>query len=266
MSQDYCETKYNLEFEFTEKGNTKFLNKKLLKDKSHIKEDDDIFQETNDFSNLNSNFANNINLYFPNTYKSENIALNFEVNTKMMNSYTTFGNQYFNKEELIKENFPTEIKTNNNKINKEETKNIQNNNNENKNIKISYEVYIKYGKRKYQKDNISQKIFKNFNDWIIKKIEKQIPENLKIIILPPNYVIFTHNTNLKDIRFFLDIQIKNIIIMTKNDIESLDELLIIKGIKKVEFRKTCFSNQVFSVYFYVFVCFFVVYSAYIRTI
>ena len=99
-------------------------------------------------------------------------------------------------------------------------------------MKISDEDYLKFGKRKYQKDNISQKLFKKFNDWIIKKIEKKIPNPLKKKIFPPNHDIFTHNTNSKDIRFYLDVQIKNIITMTKNDKESLDQLLIIKGIKK----------------------------------
>ena len=48
----------------------------------------------------------------------------------------------------------------------------------------------------------------------------------------PDHDIFTQNTNLKDIRFFLDISIENILIMIKKDKESLDHLLIIKGIKK----------------------------------
>ena len=108
---------------------------------------------------------------------------------------------------------------------------IQNIKNNIKN-KISKEDYEKFGKRKNQKDNISQKLFKNFNDWIIKIIENKIPEPCEKKIYKPDHIIFTQNTNTKDIRFFLDIPFENILIMTEKDKESLDHLLIIKGIKK----------------------------------
>ena len=80
--------------------------------------------------------------------------------------------------------------------------------------------------RKIQIDNYSIKLFKAINDWVIFKIQNQIHESLsqKKKINPPDYDVFTHNTNLFDIRFFLDIQYKNILQMTKQDKEKLDQL------------------------------------------
>ena len=88
--------------------------------------------------------------------------------------------------------------------------------------------------RKIQMDNYSIKLFKAINDWVIFKIQNQIPDSLsqKKKINPPDYDVFTHNTNLLDIRFFLDIQYKNILQMTKQDKEKLDQLLILLNIKK----------------------------------
>ena len=88
--------------------------------------------------------------------------------------------------------------------------------------------------RKIQIDNYSIKLFKAINDWIITKIQNQIPNSLseKKKISPPDYEAFTHNTNLIDIRFFLDIKYKYILQMTKLDKEKLDQLLIFLGIRK----------------------------------
>ena len=143
-----------------------------------------------------------------------------------MNLPNSYKSEEFNQNESFIENniyyvqnIPKKTKNKNDIdiINKKISKNIAINN---KKIKISEEDYLNYEKRKNKKDNISQKLFKKFNDWIIKKIENQIPEPLRKKIFPPDFDIFTHNTNLKDIRFFLDVQIENIIIMTKKDKES----------------------------------------------
>ena len=252
MAQGYIEFN-NLEFE---QENRKFLKKKRLKD-------DKMFQETNDFSNsisINSNnnyfqCSNKIDRFNSDfsdekyTDKNENMDLSLEKFKNIMNSDKKFSN----KEESISENNlyiiqnnPTIIKNNNNNINKKETKYTQNNI-KNKKIKISDEDYLKYGKRKYQKDNVSQKLFKNFNDWIINIIENKIPNSLRKKIFPPDYDIFTHNTNYKDIRFFLDTQYKNILIMTKKDKENLDKLLILKGIKKQrKYNETTLNDKEFK--------------------
>ena len=252
MDQDYIEFN-NLEFE---QENRKFLKKKRLKD-------DKMFQETNDFSNSISINSNNNYFQCSNksdgfssdfseekyTDKNENMDLSLEKFKNIMNS----DEKYSNKEESISENGlyiiqnnPTIIKNNNNNINKKETKYTQNNI-KNKKIKISDEDYLKYGKRKYQKDNVSQKLFKNFNDWIINIIENKIPNSLRKKIFPPDYDIFTHNTNYKDIRFFLDTQYKNILIMTKKDKENLDKLLILKGIKKQrKYNETTLNDKEFK--------------------
>ena len=214
----------------------KFLKKKHLKER-----DDNMNQEIRDFSNSISNTFDNNNSHYLSisdrfisdsidekyNNESQDLEFNLEQFKKIMNSPNS---KDFNDEESITENNLYFSQNNSTKI--KETIDIQINIQKNKKMKISDEDYLKFGKRKYQKDNISQKLFKKFNDWIIKKIEKKIPNPLKKKIFPPNHDIFTHNTNLKDIRFYLDVQIKNIITMTKNDKESLDQLLIIKGIKK----------------------------------
>jgi hypothetical protein len=185
--------------------------------------------------------------------KTEDIDLSLEDSTKIINSSNSVGIDIFNKEESITENdfsdiqnIPTIIK-NKNDSDKKEIKDNPDNIKNNKKIKISDNDYLNYGKRKNQKDNVSLKLFKKFNDWIIKIIENQIPEPLKKKINPPDHDIFTHNTNSKDIRVFLDIQIKNILIMTKNDKESLDHLLIIKGIKKQrKYNETTLNDKEFK--------------------
>ena len=94
--------------------------------------------------------------------------------------------------------------------------------------------------RKIQKDNYSIKLFKAINDWIIAKIQSQIPDSLsEFEINPPDYKVFTHNTNYNYIRFFLDIRYKYILQMTKIDKVILDQLfniLKIKNLKKNEYE------------------------------
>ena len=235
----------------SETERNKFLKKKHLKER-----DDNMIQETLDFSNSISNTFDNNNSHYlsisdplisdsiddKNNNESQEQKLSSEEIYKIMSSP---GSKDFNKEESNTENNFYYIQNNSTKI--KETKDIPINIQKNKKMKISEEDYLKFGKRKYQKDNISQKLFKKFNDWIIKIIEKKIPNSRKKKIFPPNHDIFTHNTNLKDIRFYLDVQIKNIMTMTKNDKESLDKLLIIKGIKKQrKYNETTLNDKEFK--------------------
>ena len=270
MDQGYFDFKAKLEYEpelFIDKGSKKYLNKKRLKAQNRIKEDGNMFLEINKFSNSISKNTISMNFTCPTApdgfifdifdekyiNKTEDIDLSLEDSTKIINSSNSVGIDIFNKEESITENdfsdiqnIPTIIK-NKNDSDKKEIKDNPDNIKNNKKIKISDNDYLNYGKRKNQKDNVSLKLFKKFNDWIIKIIENQIPEPLKKKINPPDHDIFTHNTNSKDIRVFLDIQIKNILIMTKNDKESLDHLLIIKGIKKQrKYNETTLNDKEFK--------------------
>lgn len=270
MDQGYFDFKAKSEYEpelFIDKGSKKYLNKKRLKAQNRIKEDGNMFLEINKFSNSISKNTISMNFTCPTApdgfifdifdekyiNKTEDIDLSLEDSTKIINSSNSVGIDIFNKEESITENdfsdiqnIPT-ITKNKNDNNKKEIKDNPDNIKNNKKIKISDNDYLNYGKRKNQKDNVSLKLFKKFNDWIIKIIENQIPEPLKKKINPPDHDIFTHNTNSKDIRVFLDIQIKNILIMTKNDKESLDHLLIIKGIKKQrKYNETTLNDKEFK--------------------
>lgn len=270
MDQGYFDFKAKSEYEpelFIDKGSKKYLNKKRLKAQNRIKEDGNMFLEINKFSNSISKNTISMNFTCPTApdgfifdifdekyiNKTEDIDLSLEDSTKIINSSNSVGIDIFNKEESITENdfsdiqnIPTIIK-NKNDSDKKEIKDNPDNIKNNKKIKISDNDYLNYGKRKNQKDNVSLKLFKKFNDWIIKIIENQIPEPLKKKINPPDHDIFTHNTNSKDIRVFLDIQIKNILIMTKNDKESLDHLLIIKGIKKQrKYNETTLNDKEFK--------------------
>ena len=270
MDQGYFDFKAKSEYEpelFIDKGSKKYLNKKRLKAQNRIKEDGNMFLEINKFSNSISKNTISMNFTCPTApdgfifdifdekyiNKTEDIDLSLEDSTKIINSSNSVGIDIFNKEESITENdfsdiqnIPTIIK-NKNDSDKKEIKDNPDNIKNNKKIKISDNDYFNYGKRKNQKDNVSLKLFKKFNDWIIKIIENQIPEPLKKKINPPDHDIFTHNTNSKDIRVFLDIQIKNILIMTKNDKESLDHLLIIKGIKKQrKYNETTLNDKEFK--------------------
>ena len=270
MDQGYFDFKAKSEYEpelFIDKGSKKYLNKKRLKAQNRVKEDGNMFLEINKFSNSISKNTISMNFTCPTApdgfifdifdekyiNKTEDIDLSLEDSTKIINSSNSVGIDIFNKEESITENdfsdiqnIPTIIK-NKNDSDKKEIKDNPDNIKNNKKIKISDNDYLNYGKRKNQKDNVSLKLFKKFNDWIIKIIENQIPEPLKKKINPPDHDIFTHNTNSKDIRVFLDIQIKNILIMTKNDKESLDHLLIIKGIKKQrKYNETTLNDKEFK--------------------
>ena len=270
MDQGYFDFKAKSEYEpelFIDKGSKKYLNTKRLKAQNRIKEDGNMFLEINKFSNSISKNTISMNFTCPTApdgfifdifdekyiNKTEDIDLSLEDSTKIINSSNSVGIDIFNKEESITENdfsdiqnIPTIIK-NKNDSDKKEIKDNPDNIKNNKKIKISDNDYLNYGKRKNQKDNVSLKLFKKFNDWIIKIIENQIPEPLKKKINPPDHDIFTHNTNSKDIRVFLDIQIKNILIMTKNDKESLDHLLIIKGIKKQrKYNETTLNDKEFK--------------------
>lgn len=87
--------------------------------------------------------------------------------------------------------------------------------------------------RKIQIDNFSIFLFEAIFHWIKPIIEKQIPDSLsQYKINPPDYKVFTHNTNYNYIRFFLDISYKYILQMTNIDKEKLEELFVILKIKK----------------------------------
>lgn len=116
-------------------------------------------------------------------------------------------------------------KENKNQKNNSSTQNCTNN-------KIQKEEEKINSKRSVQKDNFSIKLFKEVNNWIIRNIKK----THDIKIYRPNYDIFTHNTNIIDIYFFLGIQYKNIFCMTPKIKKALDQLLIELKIKK-EFKK-----------------------------
>ena len=114
-------------------------------------------------------------------------------------------------------------------------------------IKKEIKLNEKNKDRKLNRDNYSYILFKEIFSFYSQKIQKQISsmisnkkekENIKKNKLyPPDYDVFTHNSNLFDIRFFLDIAFKYILQMTKPDKESIDQLLIMKKIKKLQNRK-----------------------------
>ena len=227
MAQKYLEYKVNSEVEpCIDEGSPKFLRKKRFNDQNEIISNNMSLETNNnsDSNSYNTNYMNSKNPYTPDT------IIDYDINKKYMKKKENFD---LDSDKIKKIMIPFETENSNEEesINANNLYYIQNIKNNIKN-KISNEDYEKYGKRKNQKDNISQKLFKNFNDWIIKIIENKIPQPYKKKIYTPDHDIFTHNTNSKDIRFFLDIPFENILIMTKKDKESLDHLLIIKGIKK----------------------------------
>ena len=106
------------------------------------------------------------------------------------------------------------------------------NGNEKDNIPENENILSERGKKK---DNFSIKLLKALNDWIFDKII--IPKSPKSKIYRPNYKIVTHNTNLLDLYIYLDLQYKNILTLTPEIKEALDQLLIDMGIKKLRKEK-----------------------------
>ena len=99
-----------------------------------------------------------------------------------------------------------------------------------------------------QKDNFSLKLLKDLSDWILKIIKNKIPNTSKLKLYRPNYKIFTHDTNLVDIYFFLDIRYKNILCMTPEIKDALNQLLIELGIKKKYKKKEVELNKNTKIY------------------
>lgn len=98
--------------------------------------------------------------------------------------------------------------------------------------------------RANQKDNFSQKLFKKINDFMKDKIKELIPENYNIKLYKPKYDIFTHNTNLLYIYFFLDIKYKILLSLNSEDIKALDKLLCkLKLKKKYKKKETTLSQK-----------------------
>jgi hypothetical protein len=97
----------------------------------------------------------------------------------------------------------------------------------------------KISERQKQKDNFSIKLFKSLNDWILQTTSLNEEERK----IKPNYNVFTHNTNLVDIYIFLDIKYKNLLCMTQEDKEALNELLNELKIKKQRKKKKIPINE-----------------------
>jgi hypothetical protein len=97
----------------------------------------------------------------------------------------------------------------------------------------------KISERQKQKDNFSIKLFKSLNDWILQTTSLNEEERK----IKPNYNVFTHNTNLVDIYIFLDIKYKNLLCMTPEDKEALNELLNELKIKKQRKKKKIPINE-----------------------
>ena len=77
------------------------------------------------------------------------------------------------------------------------------------------------------KDNFSIKLFTNLNHWILERLNSNSKEK-KNKIHPPNYDIFTHDTNFVDIYVFLDIKYKNFLSSFKLPIFPLRHFTFLK--------------------------------------
>ena len=94
--------------------------------------------------------------------------------------------------------------------------------------------------RANQKDNFPIKLLKKINDFMIKKI-KNLASNIKL--KKPKYDIFTHNTNLVYIFFYLDLKYKYILSFTPKDKKALDKLLCKLKLKKDYKKKETTLND-----------------------
>ena len=134
------------------------------------------------------------------------------------------------------------VKTN--KDNKHNKKNSQNDTNSKTFLGKKHKHSIeKIFDRKHQIDNFSQKFLKAVNDWIISKINNKIKKLLNDKFHPPNYDIITHNSNKKDLYFYINLKLKNILTFTKNDKQMLDELRQLKGDKERKLPKAKFNEK-----------------------
>lgn len=180
------------------------------------------YPETNSFFSLS--------LEIKDPLLSKKRMLSDEIKDEDNKSNTTIRNLYFAIDEEfhlsndICDNKETEEIINYQTNNKMSSSTKSQTNNKIENINISYE-------RSGQKDNFSLKLFKRLNDWIVKAINSQVKE-LKLKVHRPNYDVFTHNTNLIDICFYLNIKFKNLLALTQKDKEALDQLLVELEIKK----------------------------------
>ena len=190
-----------------------FLQRKRSKDKYGF----DTFDEINDDSDEIKNSMGAIN-------NEENN--NQDISTKntgkilLLKTENEFQNRY--EGDLRSKNNTFQVKFVTNKIN-------QNGPNGTKNSKNSA------SERGKDKDNFSIKLFTYLNHWILERLNSNSNSNQKLH--PPNYDIFTHNTNLVDIFVFLDIQYKNFLCLTPKDKETLDQLLFYLEIKKQNKKK-----------------------------
>ena len=93
--------------------------------------------------------------------------------------------------------------------------------------------------RANQKDNFPIKLFKKINDLMKEKIK--LASNIKL--KNPKYDIFTHNTNLVYIFFYLDLKYKYILSFTPKDKKALDKLLCKLKLKKDYKKKETTLND-----------------------
>ena len=185
-------------------------------------------------SNVSSNFE--INNYYEDLSKKD--SNNLELSVKKMNEIN---------DSKIFEDFSINkgmqnVKTN--KDNKHNKKNSQNDTNSKTFLGKKHKHSIeKIFDRKHQIDNFSQKFLKAVNDWILSKINNKIKKLLNDKFHPPNYDIITHNSNKKDLYFYINLKLKNILTFTKNDKQMLDELRQLKGDKKRKLPKAKFNEK-----------------------
>jgi hypothetical protein len=104
----------------------------------------------------------------------------------------------------------------------------------------SKETEKKSSERKSQKDNAWIKTMSFINGNIFQKYQAQIKKHQ---IHKPNYLIFTHNANLIDDKFYLGLTYKNILQLTYKDYLEVNDLLIKLGLKKKSKLKESFLNK-----------------------
>ena len=156
-------------------------------------------------SNVSSNFEIN-NDYEDLSKKDSN---NLELSVKKMNEK----NNSKNFEEFSINKVIQNVKTN--KENKHNKKNSQNNTNSKTFLGKKHKHSIeKNFDRKHQIDNYSQKFLKAVNDWALSKINNKTKKLLNDKFHPPNCDIITHNSNKKDLYFYLNLRLKNILKMS----------------------------------------------------
>ncbi len=215
---------------------------------------------TNNYYFYEESFNHDDNNIFNSSFSNEGGGFwlngNFPYNRMNLDSYS-FEDLFKLPNQSSKENLSTT--QNNNLQEKDETFKNCNINNINCNINnYNYDNNNKPCKkfkikqcnkgRKNDIDNYSHKLFMELNNWYLKLLQNIIDFNKSKIknenkdldlpsfkLSPPDHYVFTSNTNYTDIRFFLDIPFKYILIMNKRTKEVIDKLLIHKKIKKLRF-------------------------------